>query len=112
MQENQRNVTEREMEVLQLIHLKMSDKEIGEKLHISEFTAKTHRQSLRGKFKAPTSAILREKALKEGYVPNTVKCSKFCNQRQIQSKQMQFEKQEQQVGKQERQVGEQERQVG
>ncbi len=52
------SLTERETSILRLIAQSYSNKEIGEKLFISEFTVQTHRRNLKRKLKAEKTADL------------------------------------------------------
>lgn len=51
-------LTERELEILRLIARSYTNKEIGDKLFISEFTVATHRRNLKRKLQAETTADL------------------------------------------------------
>ncbi len=51
-------LTEREMEILRLIARSYTNKEIGDKLFISEFTVATHRRNLKRKLHAENTADL------------------------------------------------------
>lgn len=51
-------LTEREMEILRLIASSYTNKEIGDKLFISEFTVATHRRNLKRKLHAENTADL------------------------------------------------------
>lgn len=51
-------LTERELEILRLIARSYTNKEIGDKLFISEFTVATHRRNLKRKLHADTTADL------------------------------------------------------
>lgn len=51
-------LTERELEILRLIAQSYTNKEIGDKLFISEFTVATHRRNLKRKLQADTTADL------------------------------------------------------
>lgn len=60
MAQNKIQLTDRELEILKLIHEGFTDVIISEKLGISINTVRTHRQNLRGKFSANnTPAMLR-----------------------------------------------------
>ena len=58
-------LSDRELEVLQLIAAGLSNKEIGEKLFISLNTVKTHTRNINSKWDVPsrTSAVARAKEL-------------------------------------------------
>lgn len=62
------NLTSREIEVLQLIAEEHTSKEIGEILHLSEFTIEGHRASLFDKFDVKNIAGLMRKAIYAGIV--------------------------------------------
>ncbi|MBP6828665.1 MAG: response regulator transcription factor [Saprospiraceae bacterium] len=51
-------LTERELEILRLIARSYTNKEIGDKLFISEFTVATHRRNLKRKLQADNTADL------------------------------------------------------
>ncbi|MCP3928870.1 MAG: response regulator transcription factor [Bacteroidetes bacterium] len=51
-------LTEREVQILQLIAQSFTNKEIGKKLYISEYTVQTHRRNLKRKLKADNTADL------------------------------------------------------
>jgi len=65
---NNSRLTEREVEVLQLICEEHTAKEIAEKLFISPRTAEGHRKNLIEKFGVRNTAGLIVKAIKEGIV--------------------------------------------
>lgn len=60
------SLTEREKEILKLIAASNSNREIGEKLFISEHTVKTHRRNLKRKLNANNTADLVKFALENG----------------------------------------------
>jgi PAS domain S-box-containing protein len=62
------SLTKRETEVLKLISQGMTDKEIGEHLHISATTAKTHRNHLHRKLHLKNTAGLVHFAMENGLV--------------------------------------------
>lgn len=66
--EDERILTDREKEVLQLIFDEFSNKEIGEKLHISERTVETHRKNIYQKTKTNTLVGLLKFALENSLV--------------------------------------------
>ncbi|MBK6933303.1 MAG: response regulator transcription factor [Saprospirales bacterium] len=51
-------LTERELEILRLIARSYTNKEIGDKLYISEFTVATHRRNLKRKLRAENTVDL------------------------------------------------------
>lgn len=61
-------LTSREQEVLQLIAEELTSKEIGEKLHLSEFTIEGHRATLFQKFDVKNIAGLMRKAILAGAI--------------------------------------------
>ena len=66
--EDERILTKREKEVLELIFEELSNKEIGERLHISERTVETHRKNLYQKTKTNTVVGLLKFALENNLV--------------------------------------------
>jgi len=66
--EDERILTAREKEVLELIFEELSNKEIGEKLHISERTVETHRKNIYQKTKTNTLVGLLKFALENNLV--------------------------------------------
>lgn len=66
--EDERILTDREKEVLTLIFAELSNKEIGEKLHISERTVETHRKNIYQKTKTNTLVGLLKFALENNLV--------------------------------------------
>ncbi len=66
--EDERILTDREKEVLRLIFEEYSNKEIGEKLHISERTVETHRKNIYQKTKTNTLVGLLKFALENSLV--------------------------------------------
>ena len=66
--EDERILTEREKEVLSLIFEEFSNKEIGEKLHISERTVETHRKNIYQKTKTNTLVGLLKFAMENNLV--------------------------------------------
>ena len=60
------SLTERETEILRLIAQSYTNKEIGSKLFISEFTVQTHRRNLKRKLKAEHTADLVRFAFENG----------------------------------------------
>ena len=66
--EDERILTEREKEVLRLIFDEFSNKEIGEKLHISERTVETHRKNIYQKTKTNSLVGLLKFALENNLV--------------------------------------------
>jgi len=65
---NHESVTERELEVLELICQEYTAKEIAEKLFISQRTAEGHRKNLIAKLGVKNTAGLIVKAIKEGLI--------------------------------------------
>jgi DNA-binding CsgD family transcriptional regulator len=61
-------ISNREMEVLNLISLAFSTSEIAQELYISSETAKTHRKNLLLKINAKNSAGLVRKAFELGFL--------------------------------------------
>ena len=61
---NKNNLTPREMEVLQLIAMELTDNEIGERLHISPRTVGTHRRNIMLKLAVKKSIGLLKEALR------------------------------------------------
>ena len=61
-------ISDRELEVLELLSQGLTDTEIGKKLFISFHTAKTHRKNLLSKLGAKNSAELIKKALERGLI--------------------------------------------
>ena len=66
--EDERILTDREKEILTLIFDEFSNKEIGEKLHISERTVETHRKNIYQKTKTNTLVGLLKFALENNLV--------------------------------------------
>jgi DNA-binding NarL/FixJ family response regulator len=66
--EDERILTDREKEILALIFDEFSNKEIGEKLHISERTVETHRKNIYQKTKTNTLVGLLKFALENNLV--------------------------------------------
>jgi DNA-binding NarL/FixJ family response regulator len=62
------NLTERELEILEMIALSNSSKNIAEKLNISILTVQTHRRNLKKKLFAQDTADLVRFALKNGII--------------------------------------------
>ncbi len=60
------SLSERELEILRLIAQSYTNKEIGDKLYISEFTVQTHRRNLKRKLKAEHTADLVRFAFENG----------------------------------------------
>ena len=65
-------VTTREREILELISLGFSTKEIACRLYISEETVKSHRHHLFNKFSARNSPHLIQKALSSGFLKGII----------------------------------------
>ncbi len=61
-------ISERELEILELLSQGLTDPQIGEKLFISYHTAKTHRKNLLSKFNAKNSSELIKMALEKGFI--------------------------------------------
>jgi len=61
-------ITKREREVLQLLSLEFTSKEIAEQLCVSQETVMSHRKNMRRKFKAKNTAGLISKAFRQGVV--------------------------------------------
>jgi DNA-binding CsgD family transcriptional regulator len=61
-------LTNRELEVLRLVALGMSDREIGDQLFISHGTARTHVRNILGKLEVHSRAAATTIALREGIV--------------------------------------------
>lgn len=61
-------LTEREIEILKLISLELSGKEIGEKLFISSYTVETHRKNLIKKLNVKNTIGLVKYALKNNLI--------------------------------------------
>lgn len=59
--------TPREQEIMRMIALGMSDKDIAATLQISEFTVRTHRQSLLEKLRLSNAAEITAYAVKHGF---------------------------------------------
>lgn len=68
MHMNNRNITCREYEILQLIAHEQTTKEIAQKLYISDHTVYTHRKNLLEKMGAKNTAGLVRKAFENGYL--------------------------------------------
>lgn len=66
--EDERILTDREKEVLTLIFEEFSNKEIGEKLHISERTVETHRKNIYQKTKTNTLVGLLKFAIENNLI--------------------------------------------
>ncbi len=62
------SITQREMEILQLIAVGMTSSEIAEKLFISKNTVETHRKNLLAKLKVKNTAALLKFAYNKGIV--------------------------------------------
>lgn len=63
-----KNITTREMEILQLIALGLTSQDISEKLFISKNTVETHRKNLLAKLNVKNTASLLKFAYKQGLV--------------------------------------------
>lgn len=63
-----KNITTREMEILQLIALGLTSQDISEKLFISKNTVETHRKNLLAKLNVKNTASLLKIAYKKGLV--------------------------------------------
>jgi len=68
MQTNNRNITCREQEILQLIADEQTTKQIAKHLYISDHTVFTHRKNLLDKLGAKNTAGLVRKAFENGYL--------------------------------------------
>lgn len=68
---NDDELTEREIEVLNLISKKMNDYEIGEKLCISHHTAHSHRKKIYKKFAAHSDLEAVLVGIERGYIKFT-----------------------------------------
>jgi len=68
MQSNNRNITGREYEILQLIAKEHTTKDIAKQLYLSTHTVFTHRKNLLDKLEAKNTAGLIRKAFENGYL--------------------------------------------
>lgn len=65
---NVKSVSERELEILSLIAEGLSNKEIAQRLFLSEETVKSHKRNLFSKFSARNAPHLVQKAFQNGYL--------------------------------------------